>query len=335
MATVFVFGLLVLVHELGHFFTAKFVGMRVDEFALGFGPKIVSYQYGETLYSWRIIPLGGFNKIAGMDPDEEQDEKSFYAKSVPARMFVIVAGSAMNFVLPILLFLIIFLSVGIDTPASQPIVGTIFADKPAARAGLMTGDHIIAVNDDEITSWQQFVSIIQVNANNPLSLHYEQDGILKTIIVTPEYDEKADRGIIGIMPKLEKYHPGAVEAVGLSFKQTYVVASSMVVGIAHMITGKVAAEVAGPIGVAKMTGEVAQLGLMPLLQFTAFLSLNLGIFNLLPVPVLDGGHLVTLAVEGVRGKPLGKKAMQVIQTVGLGLLLLLFVFATFKDIFTR
>ncbi len=335
MATIFVFGLLVLVHELGHFFTAKFVGMRVDEFALGFGPKVVSYKYGETLYSWRIIPLGGFNKIAGMDPDEEQDERSFYAKSVPARMFVIVAGSAMNFVLPIVLFLVIFLSAGIDTPSAQPIVGTVFADKPAAQAGLMTGDHIIAVNDDEITSWQQFVSIIQVNANNPLSLHYKQDGILKTIIVTPEYDEKGNRGIIGIMPKLEKYHPGAVEAVGLSFKQTYMVASSMVVGIAHMITGKVAAEVAGPIGVAKMTGEVAQLGLMPLLQFTAFLSLNLGIFNLLPVPVLDGGHLVTLAVEGVRGKPLGKKAMQVIQTVGLGLLLLLFVFATFKDIFNR
>lgn len=130
--------------------------MRVDEFALGFGPKVVSYKYGETLYSWRIIPLGGFNKIAGMDPDEEQDEGLFYAKSVPARMFVIVAGSAMNFVLPIFFILVIFLSVGIDTPSAEPIVGTIFADKPAAQAGLMTGDHIIAVNDDKITSWQQF-----------------------------------------------------------------------------------------------------------------------------------------------------------------------------------
>lgn len=332
LATIFVFGLLVLVHELGHFFTAKIVGMRVDEFGIGFGPKIISYKYGETLYSWRLIPLGGFNKIAGMDPDEKQDEQSFSAKSIPARMLVIVAGSAMNFVLPILLFMIIFLSSGIDTPTQEPIVGSVFADKPAAQAGLSVGDRIINVNDAEITTWQQFVSIIQVNANNKLTLRYEHQGEMKNVTVTPEYDEKANRGIIGITPQLEKSYPGFIEAVGLSIKQTYVVASSMIIGIAQMVTGKVAAEVAGPIGVAQMAGEVAQLGLMPLLQFAAFLSINLGLINLLPVPVLDGGHLVTLAVEGLRGKPLSKNHMQFIQMVGFALLMLLFLVATFKDI---
>ncbi len=332
MATIFVFGLLVLVHELGHFFTAKMVGMRVDEFAIGFGPKVISYKYGETLYSWRIIPLGGFNKIAGMDPEEEQDEQSFNAKSIPARMLVIVAGSAMNFVLPIVLFLTIFLNSGIDSPTNQPIIGNVFADKPAAQAGLVVDDRIVAVNDTEIVSWQQFVSIVQVNPNNKLTLRYEHQGKMQTTIVTPEYDEKANRGIIGIMPKLEKYHPGVVEAIGLSFKQTYMVASSMVVGIGQMITGKAAAEVAGPIGVAQMAGEVAQLGLMPLLQFAAFLSINLGLINLLPVPVLDGGHLVTLAIEGLRGKPLNKKHLQFVQMIGFALLMLLFLVATFKDI---
>lgn len=331
-ATIFVFGLLVLVHELGHFFTAKMVGMRVDEFGIGFGPKILSYKRGETLYSLGIIPLGGFNKIAGMDPEEEQDEQSFYAKSIPARMLVIAAGSVMNFVLPILLFMIIFLSSGIDTPAKQPIIGNIFADKPAAQAGLVVGDRIVSVNDNEITSWQQFVEIIQVNANNKLTIGYEHQGKLQVAAVIPEYDEKANRGIIGIMPQLEKYHPGVIEAIGLSFKQTTMVASSMVVGIGQMVTGKVAAEVAGPIGVAQMAGEVAQLGLMPLLQFAAFLSINLGLINLLPVPVLDGGHLVTLAVEGLRGKPLKPKQMQFIQMIGFALLMLLFVFATFKDV---
>ncbi len=332
VATIFVFGLLVLVHELGHFFTAKLVGMRVDEFALGFGPKIVSYKYGETLYSWRIVPLGGFNKIAGMDPDEKQDDKSFYAKSIPARMLVIVAGSAMNFVLPILLFMIIFLSSGIDTPSAEPIIGNVFADKPAAQAGLLVGDRIIAVNENDITSWQQFVGIIQANANNKLALRYEHDGKLQTVIVTPEYDEKAKRGIIGIMPKLDKYQPGFIEAAGLAVKQTYMVASNMITGLAQMITGKVAADVSGPIGVAQMAGEVAQLGFMPLLQFAAFLSLNLGIINLLPVPVLDGGYLVTLAVEGLRGKPLNKQYMQYVQMIGFALLIMLFLVATFKDI---
>ena len=332
VATIFVFGLLVLVHELGHFFTAKMVGMRVDEFAIGFGPKVISYKHGETLYSWRIIPLGGFNKIAGMDPDEEQDEQSFNAKSIPARMLVIVAGSAMNFVLPVVLFLTIFLSSGIDAPTSEPIIGNVFADKPAARAGLVVGDRIVAVNDTEIKSWQQFVSIVQVNANHKLALHYEHEGQIKTATVTPEYDEKTNRGLIGIMPKLEKYHPGFIEAAQLSFKQTYIVANSMVIGIGQMITGKAAAEVAGPIGVAQMAGEVAQLGLMPLLQFAAFLSINLGLINLLPVPVLDGGHLVTLAVEGIRGKPLNKKNLQFVQMIGFALLMLLFLVATFKDI---
>jgi len=331
-ATIFVFGLLVLVHELGHFFTAKMVGMRVDEFGIGFGPKIVSYKKDETLYSLGIIPLGGFNKIAGMDPEEKQDEQSFYAKSIPARMLVIAAGSVMNFLLPILLFMIIFLSAGVDTPSAQPIIGNVFADKPAARAGFVVGDRIVAVNDNEIASWQDFVKVIQVNTNNKLTVSYEHQGKIQITTVIPEYDEKAKRGIIGIMPQLEKSHPGVIEAIGLSCKQTYMVASSMVVGIAQMITGKVAAEVAGPIGVAQMAGEVAQLGLMPLLQFAAFLSINLGLINLLPVPVLDGGHLVTLAVEGLRGKPLKPNQMQFIQMIGFALLIMLFLVATFKDI---
>lgn len=332
VATIFVFGLLVFVHELGHFITAKMTGMRVDEFAIGFGPKVVSYQYGETLYSWRIIPLGGFNKIAGMDPEEEQDEKSFNTKSISARMVVIVAGSTMNFVLPILLFMTIFLSSGIDIPSNSPFVGNVFADKPAAQAGLSLGDRILAVNGQEISSWRDFVNIVQVNAGNQLSLRYQHNNEVKNTVVVPEYDEKAGRGIIGVMPQIEKHHPGFAEACSLSVKQTYVVANSMVVGIAQMITGKVAAEVAGPIGVAQMAGEVAQLGFIPLLQFAAFLSINLGLINLLPVPMLDGGHLVTLAVEGVRGKPLDKRHMQVIQMIGFALLMLLFLVATFKDI---
>lgn len=332
VATIFVFGLLVFVHELGHFITAKMTGMRVDEFAIGFGPKVVSYKYGETLYSWRIIPLGGFNKIAGMDPDEEQDERSFNAKSIPARMLVIVAGSTMNFVLPILLFMTIFLSSGIDTPSNSPVVGNVFPERPAAQAGLSLGDRILAVNEQEIVSWREFVNIVQVNAGNKLSLRYQHNGEVKTAVVIPEYDEKSNRGIIGVMPQIEKHHPGFSEAFGLAVKQTYAVANSMVVGIAQMITGKVAAEVAGPIGVAQMAGEVAQLGFIPLLQFAAFLSINLGLINLLPVPMLDGGHLVTLAVEGVRGKPLDKRHMQFIQMIGFALLMLLFLVATFKDI---
>jgi regulator of sigma E protease len=226
----------------------------------------------------------------------------------------------------------VFLGAGIDTPSSQPIVGNILAAKPAAQAGLATGDRVLAVNNTEITSWREFVDAIQPNAGNSLVIRYERNGNINNTTVVPEYDEKANRGIIGIMPQIDNYRPGLVEATGLAVKQTYLVASSMVTGIWQMLTGKIAAEVSGPIGVAQMAGEVAQLGIIPLLQFAAFLSINLGLINLLPVPVLDGGHVVTLAIEGLRGKPLPKNSVQFIQMIGFALLMLLLVVSTFKDI---
>ncbi len=287
IATIFVFGLLIFFHELGHFITAKLVGMRVDEFAIGFGPKILSRRHGETLYSLRIIPLGGFNKIAGMDPDEEQDEHSFNNKPIWARMLVIVAGSVMNFILPVVLFLTISLVAGIDKPSNEPIVGNVFPDKPAAQAGLLPGDYITAVNDTKIDSWRSFVDIIQANTGHQLVIKFERNGTIQSTVVVPEYDVRANRGIIGIIPQIYNYRPDFLEASGLAFKQTYMVTASMVTGIAQMITGKIEAEVSGPIGVAQMAGEVAQLGIMPLLQFAAYLSINLGLINLLPVPVLD------------------------------------------------
>lgn len=332
IATIFVFGLLIFFHELGHFVTAKLVGMRVDEFAIGFGPKLFSRKHGETLYSLRIIPLGGFNKIAGMDPDEEKDEKSFSSKPIWARMLVIVAGSTMNFVLPILLLAGVFFSAGIDTPSKEAIIGSILPDKPAAYAGLAVGDKIVAINNQQIGSWREFVDIIQGNAGNKLNIIYERSGEMSNVTLVPEYDQKANRGIVGIMPQIQNYRPNLFESFGLAVKQTYLVSISMVVGIVQMVTGQIPAEVAGPIGVAQMAGEVAQMGIIPLLQFAAFLSINLGLINLLPVPVLDGGHLVTLAVEGLRGKPLSNSKMQIVQMIGFVLLMMLLIMATFKDV---
>lgn len=332
LATILVFGLLVFVHEFGHFIVAKMVGMRVDEFAIGFGPKVVGRKYGETLYSLRIVPLGGFNKIAGMDPEEVQDEKSFCSKPIWARMAVIVAGSAMNFLLPVILFASVFFAVGIDTPSQEPILGKIFDDKPAARAGLLPGDYVLTVNGNSTANWQAFVSTIQNNPGKQLTVQILRNGSLIETTVTPEFDEKANKAIIGVMPKINHHDPGAFEAVSLAVNRTISIIGGMVVSLGQMFTGKIAADVAGPIGVAQMTGEVAQLGLVPLFQFAAFLSLNLGIINLLPVPMLDGGHLAALAIEGVRGKPMSAKKMRIIQMIGFILLMLLMLLATFKDI---
>ena len=331
-AFIFVIGLLVLFHELGHFITAKMVGMGVHEFAIGFGPKLISKRYGDTVYSLRAIPLGGFNKIAGMDPDEEQDEKSFSAKPLWARMAVIAAGSFMNFVLPVLLLIIVIASSGVDMPAPQATLGGVFANTPAARSQLAAGDRIMAINGGQVESWDQFVSAIQTSDGKQLVVTYERNGQTGSTDVTPEFDSRTNRWVIGVKSQTVNYRPGPVETINLAVKQTFLTASAMLTGIGQMITGRAPAEVAGPLGVAQMTGQVAQLGFIPLLQFAAFLSINLGLINLLPVPVLDGGHLVTLAVEAVRRKPLSRGQMQFIQTIGLTLLILLMLLATFKDI---
>ena len=332
IATIFVFGLLVFVHEFGHFITAKLVGMRVDEFAIGFGPSIWREKRGETLYALRIIPLGGYNKIAGMDPDEEQDEKSFNSKPILSRMLVIIAGSGMNFLLPIILLFTVFVSSGIDKASTEPVIGNIIQDKPAQYAGLLPGDRIVRVNGSMIEVWPEFVKEIQESSNKSLAIEFERDGKLSSVNVMPEFDTKVNRVILGVVPQVTHYQPPLFEAMWLALKQTYVISVAMIVGIIQMITGQIAADVAGPIGVAQMAGQVAHLGIIPLLQFTAFLSINLGLINLFPVPVLDGGHVVTLAIEGLRGKPLSKEKVQLIQMIGFSLLILLMLLATFKDI---
>lgn len=332
VATVFVFGLLVLVHELGHFFTAKLTGMRVSEFAVGFGPRLFGKKRGETEYSIRAIPLGGYNKIDGMDPEEEQDERSFSAKPVWARALVIAAGSLMNFVLPVLLFMIVFLWNGIESVSDKPVIGALIPGKPAVQSGISAGDTVLKVNGVPVQNWRQVVENIR-SAKDSLILEIRlQDGRIRSVTMIPEIDPKSGRALIGIVPVIDRQMPGVAESFSLSVGHTYSVAGRMLSGIGQMFTGQAEADIAGPIGVMKMTGEMAQLGFIPLLQFAAFLSINLGLINLLPVPLLDGGHLVTLLIEAVRRKPLSAQQIRYTQMVGIALLGLLMLFATFKDL---
>lgn len=333
LATIFVFGLLVFVHELGHFLTAKAAGMRVDEFAIGFGPEIYQVREGETLYSLRLIPLGGYNKIAGMDPDEPNlDSRAFIRQSVPARLMVIAAGSAMNFLLPILLFFIVIFSSGVEKPNNEPILGTVMAERPAAAAGLLPGDRILSVEGVATQDWFGIVDTLRGRANQATTLQVEREGKQFAVVVTPMLDPKGERGVIGVMPQLTTLHPGFFESIGLAFEQVVYVTGAMIAQLSQMLMGKVDPEVSGPIGVAQMAGQVAQQGVIPLVQFAAFLSLNLGLINLLPIPALDGGHIITLLIEGVRGKPLTSKQLQWIQAIGVAVLLTLLIFATASDL---
>ena len=332
IATIFVFGLLVLVHELGHFITAKLTGMRVSEFAIGFGPKLLWKKSGETEYSVRAIPLGGFNKIDGMDPEEEQDERGFSRKPVWARALVIAAGSVMNFVLPVLLFTIVFLANGIETVSDKPMIGALIPGKPAIQSGLSVGDKIVKVNGAPVGNWREVVETIRV-AKDSLTLELvTAAGKPRTVTMIPEIDSKSGRALIGIVPVIDKQKLGFGESVSRAVSQTFAIAGKMLTGLGQMFTGKAEADIAGLIGVMRLTSEMAKLGFIPLLQFAAFLSINLGLINLLPVPLLDGGHIVTLLVEAIRHKPLNATQIRYTQMVGMALLGLLMLFATFKDL---
>ena len=334
LATVFVFGLLVFVHELGHFITAKLTGMRVDEFAVGFGPRLVSFRYGETVYSIRIVPLGGFNDIAGMNADDnDAGDRGYCRKPILSRMIVILAGSAMNFILPIVLFFGIFFFAGVQTPNPAPVLGTVLADNPAAQAGLMANDRILAIDGHSIETWQEMVDVIRTNHGTvPMTMQVDRAGQELTVSVTPHYDASQQRGYIGIVNAYTSTYPGFFQSISMAFERTAMIVVMMLDALYRIILELSGSELAGPIGVAQMAGEVAEMGIVPLLNFAALLSLNLAIINLLPVPALDGGHFLTLCVEAVRGKPLSPKVMHYIQNAGVGLIILLMLLAMKNDV---
>lgn len=339
VSTIFVIGLLVLAHELGHFVTAKLTGMRVDEFAIGFGPKLLSVQRGETVYSLRAVPLGGFNDIAGMNPeDNKAGERGYCEKPVLSRMVVILAGSIMNFVLPIFLFFGIFFFAGVSTPNPEPVLGTVIEDKPAAQAGLKDGDYVLTVNGEPVDSWQAFTSAVQASSMTddgeaaPLVMEVQRGEEQLSFTVTPYYDSQTKRMMVGAMNDLQHREAGFFESIWLAVDKTSYIVVAMLEALYKVILELSGSELSGPIGIAQMTGEVAQMGIVPLLNFAAFLSLNLGIINLFPLPALDGGHFVTLCVEAVRGKPLSPKALYYMQVVGIALIVLLMVLATTNDL---
>lgn len=334
-AAVFVFGLLVLVHEFGHFITAKMTGMRVDEFAIGFGPKIISKKRGETIYSLRAIPLGGFNDIAGMDPDNNPaGERGFCAKPVLSRMIVILAGAGMNFLLPIVLFFAIYATFGMAQPATEPIIGDVIEGMSAEKAGIKGGDEILSVDGQDVETWKDFTDKLRtVEAGQNVLIKYRRSNEISEVTLSPTYNEQEQRILIGVHSSIVYEEKTLPESFGLAIEHTEEITVMMLDSIAMLFREPEQTEnLAGPIGIVQMSGQVAERGFIPLLNFAALLSINLGIINLLPVPVLDGGHFVNLFIEAVRGKPLGSKAVAYTQRIGIALLLMLMLFATKNDL---
>lgn len=343
LAAVVGLGVLIVFHEFGHFLLAKLSGVGVLTFSVGFGPKLWVKKKGETEYALSAFPLGGYVKMVGEDPEEEVKavdlERSFAHKSLLKRTAIVAAGPGFNLLLAVFLLMVVFLFYGV--PVLSNLVGAVEPDSPAAQAGIQKGDRIVAVDGQAVTAWDDLSSAIKQSGGQPLALRVQRSGEEVAMTVQPRkrevkniFGELKEDWMIGIgsQVSIEKGDPGL--AVSKAFIQTYEYSKLTLIGLYKMITREVSPRnLGGPILIAQMAGQQAQEGIGSFLAFLAVLSINLGVLNLLPVPVLDGGHLFFFAVEAIIGRPVSLKYREKAQQVGIFLLLLLMIFAFANDIF--
>jgi regulator of sigma E protease len=424
LAFAFVLGVLVFVHELGHFMAAKRVGIKVLKFQLGFNPTIFSFRRGDTEYSIGALPLGGYVKMAGENPEEARSGRSdeFLSKSKWERFQVLIMGPVMNLLLAFVLTAIIFYYKGIDKFAfeDQPVVvGSVQTDSPAQQAGIQPGDRVVAVADRTVNTWGDFGLAVGMRANRETTIRFVRDGAELTRTVTPgtAKDSRFEIGDIGVHPNVHPHirsivpgeaaeragllandvvvavngetiafssdlreaiakrpeqpltmsllrngepitvtatparrgdigllgigiadetisiRPGAVEAVTMSAKQNVQMAGLILQTLGGLFTRETSPkQLMGPVAIAQLSGESAQLGLMALLTLMASISLNLGLLNLMPVPILDGGHILIMALEGIARRDFSMRVKEKMLMAGFVLLMTLMVTVIYNDL---
>ncbi len=346
----FLFTLTVIVffHELGHFLVARWCGIRVLVFSLGFGPEIAGFtdRLG-TRWKLSAIPLGGYVKFFGDEneasvPDpatlaamsEEERKQSFFGQSVGRRAAVVVAGPLTNFILAIVLFAAVFMVVG--KQIAVPRVSAVEAGSPAATAGFQPGDLVTAIDGRKIDNFVDMQRVVGFAGGHPLTIVVDRGGVPITLTATPEL--RGGRGILGVTRsnqpgdvRVESVSP--LDAVKLGVDKTWFIVDTTLSYIRDVFVGRQSADqIGGPIGIARISGQVAELGWGALIDFIGVISVSIGLLNLFPVPLLDGGHLLFYLIEAVRGRPLSERAQEVGFRIGLAIVVMLMIFATVNDI---
>ncbi|MGO9017939.1 MAG: RIP metalloprotease RseP [Syntrophobacteraceae bacterium] len=344
LSTAIVLGILIFVHELGHFLVAKRSGVTVLRFSLGFGPKIFGITRGATEYCLSLIPLGGYVKMLGEDSEEELSPSeragAFSEQSVMKRLAIVVAGPLSNFVLAIILFTFLFAFSGIHELA--PEIGSVNPGSPAEQAGLQAGDRVVSIDGRPIATWEDLSETIEKLGSNPLNIRLKRADAEIAVTVTPKIDEVKNlfgetirRPLIGIAASestiVRSVNPLAAGYYALV--RTYDLSRLFFLTVVKLIERIVPLNtLGGPILIAQMAGKQAQKGVLDLLNFMAFISVNLAVLNLLPIPVLDGGHIFFFLIEAVLGRPLSLKKIAIAQKVGLLALLSLMVVVFYNDL---
>ena len=343
-AFIIVLGVLIFFHEFGHFLIARLFGVGVEKFSLGFGPRLIGKKIGRTDYRLSAIPLGGYVKMVGEEPDAEIDPVdvpvSFTHKHVAKRILIVAAGPLFNILLAIIIFFGIFLISGLFV--LKPSVGSVRDGSPAYAAGLKSGDVIAVIDGIDISSWDEMADLINGSSGKALTIAFHRGESTLEAKIKPElvgskniFGENVQRYVIGITASGESYSKklNPLQAVSHSLLQTYRIAELMVIIIGKLITGDISTDtIGGPIMIAQMAGAEAKAGFGNLISFIALISINLAIINLLPIPVLDGGHLLFFCIEAVKGRPVSVKVREIAQQVGLFLLILLMILVFYNDI---
>ncbi|MFN2746260.1 MULTISPECIES: RIP metalloprotease RseP [Bacillus] len=410
IAFIIIFGTLVFFHELGHLILAQRAGILCREFAIGFGPKIFSFKKNETVYTIRLLPIGGFVRMAGEDPEmievkpgytvgllfdkenkvekiimnqkekypdalvievEQADlehemritgfeygnedhlssfsvsetsffivdgeevqiapyNRQFHSKTVWQRIKAIAAGPIMNFILAYVILVALGLIQGV--PSDEPVLGKLIDNGRAVEAGLHEGDRIMTINDEKMKSWTDIVNTVRENPEKELKIVLTRDNVKLTKYVTPEAVKSGDEtiGRFGAYNPVEK---GIFTSISYGATETVTVAQSIFTNLGKLVTGQFSIDMlAGPVGIYDMTDQVAKTGVINLLKLAAFLSINLGIVNLLPIPALDGGRLLFLFIEAIRGKPINREKEAFVVFIGVAFLMLLMLVVTWNDI---
>ena len=341
---IIVLGVLIFFHELGHFLVARVLGVGVERFSLGFGPKLIGKTIGITEYRISAIPLGGYVKMVGESPDSELDPSdipiSFTHKHVLKRILIVAAGPFFNILLALIIFFGIFQISGLLI--LKPGIGDVNEGTPAYMAGLKKDDLVVSIDGVDISSWEDMANAIMTSKGKTLAISVLRGDTILTKNVTPEvkkfkniFNEDVDRYVIGITASGEVFKKDLnfFQAASESINQTYQITALTIKGIVKLFQGTVSPKtLGGPIMIAQMAGQQAKEGVVNLIFFIALISINLAILNFLPIPVLDGGHLLFFFIEAIKGSPVSVKVREISQQAGIFVLILLMIYVFYNDI---